>query len=300
MYMPKDKRPGIWRNGVLQIWVTRACDLACFGCTQGCNLRGRPGMISVDDFERACKSLSGYFGVVGMFGGNPALHPDFVTLCEIMRRHVPPAQRGLWCNNPRGHGEVMRQTFNPAVSNLNVHCNATAYAEFKRDWPESRPFGLDADSRHSPPYVALCDVISDYDERVRLIEDCDINKYWSAMICVTRYGLRGYFCEIAGAQAMLHPEYPDIGVSITPGWWKADQDVFQPQIDFHCHRCGIPLKIEGPMALSGPSEMVSREHMGIYVTKRQDRDVTVIDDITSLGSVTRATDYLPEARPGCQ
>ena len=85
MIAPGQKRSGIWRNGVLQIWVTRACDKACYHCTQGSNLGGKPGMITVDQFEEALKSLQcnekgGYFGVVGMFGGNPSIHPDLELL----------------------------------------------------------------------------------------------------------------------------------------------------------------------------------------------------------------------------
>ena len=66
MKFPSDRRPSIWREGVLQVWVTRACDKSCFGCTQGSNLAGKPGMITVEQFEEALISLEGYFGIVGM------------------------------------------------------------------------------------------------------------------------------------------------------------------------------------------------------------------------------------------
>ena len=78
-----------------------------------------------------------------------------------------------------------------------------AYDEFRRDWPEARPFGLDKDSRHSPVYLDMTELVPDEAERNRLISGCDINQHWSAMIGVFRGQLRGYFCEIAGAQAML-------------------------------------------------------------------------------------------------
>ena len=47
MKSPRDHRKGIWRNGVLQVWITRACDNSCFRCTQGSNLGGKPGMITL-------------------------------------------------------------------------------------------------------------------------------------------------------------------------------------------------------------------------------------------------------------
>src|SRR5262245_58303454 len=93
MKSPRDKRATIWRGGVLQICVTRACDLSCTHCTQGSNLLSRFSFMTPDQFETACRSLAGdqahqirpYWGVVGMFGGNPCVHPEFETLCEIMR-----------------------------------------------------------------------------------------------------------------------------------------------------------------------------------------------------------------------
>src|SRR5262245_40683977 len=122
MKAPNDARP-TWRGGVLQIHITRACDLACTACTQGSNLGGKPTIMTLENFERACESLRGYNGVVGIFGGNPTLHPKFKAICEILTRIIPYEQRGLWSNNLREHGGLCRRTFNPSVSNLNVHAD---------------------------------------------------------------------------------------------------------------------------------------------------------------------------------
>ena len=51
MLAPGTPRPCTYRHGVLQIHITRACDRACFNCTQGSNLRGKTYFISLDDFE---------------------------------------------------------------------------------------------------------------------------------------------------------------------------------------------------------------------------------------------------------
>lgn len=302
MIAPGTRRPGKWREGVLQIWVTRACDKSCFGCTQASNLGGRPGMITPEQFEQAVLSLKDYFGVVGVFGGNPAIHPKFPELCAILRKHIPFEQRGLWCNNPLGHGAVMRQTFNPRVSNLNVHLDQQAFDEFRKDWPESMPFGLKDDSRHSPVYVAMKDVVPDEAERWKLIASCDINRHWSAMIGVFRDEPRGYFCEIAGAQAMLHqrdPDYPDTGVAITTGWWKQSMEAFVHQVRCHCHSCGVPLRGYGALAQgAGGVEQVSATHADVYLLKRPDRPLQIVTEREQLGqtAVAKFTDYLGNAR----
>jgi len=299
MVAPGDKRPNIWRNGVMQIHITRACDKSCFGCTQGSNLGGKPVMITVDEYAQALDSIKGYFGVVGMFGGNPAKSPYFEELCAVLRSKFPKEQCGLWCNNPLGKGAIMRDTFNPAVSNLNVHEDQEAYDEFYRDWPECRKVlkGLDSDSRHSPPFVAMQDVIPNEGERWGLIADCDVNKFWSAMLChIPGKGLRAFFCELAGAQAMLHaddPEWPDLGMEAVEGWWRKPLSDFAHQVDFYCHRCGIPLRRYGQLANGGEYEEVSDTHAGIYKPKKAGRRVELI----TLGNVgekklEKATEYI--------
>lgn len=281
MVSPGMRRPTAYRGGIIQIHITRACDKSCFGCTQGSNLRGKATMIDLDLFQKAVETLKDYFGVVGIFGGNPALHPQFPELCAILRKAIPKVRCGLWCNHPKGNGVEMRKTFNPAVSNLNVHLDQEAYDEFKRDWPESGPFGLKEDSRHSPVYVAMQDVIADEAERWDLIANCDINQKWSSMIGMFRGEIRAWFCEIAGAQSILHQydsEYPDTGVPVVAGWWKQSMQSFAAQVRHHCHGCGVPLRGYGNLAMSESGvEQVSATHADIYKPKKPERQVQFVE-----------------------
>jgi hypothetical protein len=323
MIAPGTPRPGKYRTGVIQIWVTRACDKSCFGCTQGSNLGGRLEFMPPTLFEQAVISLKGYFGVVGVFGGNPALHPQFEEICHILQDHIPREQRGIWSNNPMtlANAMTMRQTFDPSVSNLNVHQDAKAYDMFKQGWPECSPVGLTRDSRHSPPYVALKDVIDDEGKRWELISDCDINKHWSAMIGVFRGELRAWFCEIAGAQAMLHqdePNYPDTGRElwfypeenlngeiklggIELPWWTHSMASFRQQVRKHCHDCGIPLRGYGELANARNEEgreQVSKTHEGVYKPKRKGRAVELVTLPSQLepGKIDKVIDYLGNAK----
>lgn len=287
MVAPGQPRPKVsWLQGIIQIWITRSCDKSCFGCTQGSNLSGNSGRISLEQFEEAVISLKNYYGVVGMFGGNPAIHPQFEELCEIFKEHIPFERRGLWCNNPLSKGKVMQHTFNPLFSNLNVHLDEAAYREFKRDWPECQPVGRKTDSRHSPVYVAMEDIISDEAERWELISNCDINQTWSAMVGVFRGELRAWFCEIAGAQSILHqnnPNYPDTGIPISPDWWKKPITDFSEQISYHCHKCSVPLRAYGELAQAENGvEQVSETHKNIFQPKRKDRLVQLVTNRSQL------------------
>jgi hypothetical protein len=257
MVPPGQRRPGKCggMDGVMQIHLTRACDLACSNCTQGSQFAGRASYITLENFELACQSMEGYFGLIGIFGGNPAMHPKFIDICAILRNYFPKEKCGVWSNNPvsMSNARAMRETFSPAHSNLNCHMSVEAYHKFKDFWPESRPFGHDRDSLHSPVHGDLALQVPDASDRWKLISECDINKHWSAMICQFRDELRGFFCEVAGGQAMINqfdPSYPDTGMVVTPGWWKAPMQVepFRNQVAYHCQRCLVPLRGKGDLA----------------------------------------------------
>lgn len=292
MVAPSTRRPNAWLGGVVQILWTNACDLSCNGCTQGSNLAGKPSMITPEELHVALRSLEGYWGVVGTFGGNPAIHPKFEELCDILCQYFPYHQRGIWCNNPKGHGKLMRTVFNPNVSNLNVHCNAQAFMEFKKDWPGSHPFGLD-DVRHSPTFKAIKDVEPDEAKRWEMISNCDVNREWSAWIgSIPGRGLRAYFCEVAGAQAAKHgTNWPDAGCDVFPGWWKMRMQAFASQVKQHCHACGMPLKEAGNLAVSDNIDILSPTHAGICKQKDTNR---LVELQSTYGNqhVRRTTDYV--------
>jgi hypothetical protein len=365
MVAPGTPRPGKYRSGVIQVHVTRACDKSCYGCTQGSNLGGKTHFMSPEHFEQAVESLAGWWGVVGVFGGNPALSPFFETYCDLLSKYFPREQRGLWSNNPitPEKARKMAATFDPRVSNLNCHLDEDAFALFKTHWPGSMPFGLTQDSRHSPPYVALRDVLhkhcsrccgfgrctpegrayveegdpdfarmevcsrcggsgTHYDEGLawELISRCPINLHWSAMLGVFRGQLRAWFCEIAGAQSVLHqddPAYPDTGldptreyeVLVRPGerlertlsrWWEIPMTAFAGQVRRHCHDCGVPLQGRGELAQQSDEvgrEQVSETHRGVYRPKRKGRAVELVTTRAQLGTaLDDMTKYLANAK----
>lgn len=342
MKSPGQRKPGKWMEGVIQILVTHSCDKVCFNCTQLSQLARPKWEMTPEQFEKACLSLKSYFGVVGVFGGNPALSKYFKDYCRIMRDIIPFRNRGLWCNNPitLENAKEMCSTFNPLVSNLNVHQDKKAYDLFLEGWPElsrcpSNLFGLNGDSRHSPPYVGMRDlnelpvfnskkqmiatVPNTQENRHILISDCDINQHWSAAIGVFRGELRAWFCEIAMSQSIHHQyesDYPDTGVKLFPAngvnweesngmvrgasqhWWELPMQNFVNQVRAHCHDCGVPLRGYGELALSeAGKEQVSKAHSQHYIPKRQGRAVELVTALEQLGApLQRTTDYMGNAR----
>lgn len=305
---PRNNKP---HAGVLQIHLTRACSLSCYGCTQSSNLGGKTYFITLENFEHICKSLINYPWVIGIFGGLPNLHPKFGEICEILRSYFPKERCGLWSNDLKGTGKICRQTFNPAVSNLNVHLVRSAYEEMLRDWPECRPFGLVQDSRHSPTLVAIKDIIVDEGERWELISQCSVNQRWSSLAGQFRGEPRGWFCEIAGAQSILYQDditYPDTGFDVRTefidentkkpiSWWQLPMQSFSHQVKKHCLECGVMLNGYGELAQRNDidgKEQVSKTHQNVYKPKRPNRrvELVTIKDQLQCGKITRLTDYL--------
>lgn len=302
MKHPGAIRHGIWRGGVLQVKVTNACDLDCRNCTAAVGLakkHRRVWFMGPDLFREALRSLKGYHGVVGMFGGNPTLNPHFEELCAIFREEFPDQQqRGLWCNNLRGKGRICRETFSPIHSNLNVHRNAEAYNEIRRTWPEAHILrdGLLKPSMHGSWWVAMRDVIPDEGERWDLISRCFVNQTWSAEITLINGQLRAYFCEWAATM----DEYADLegrepcGIPVTPGWWQQPMTVFADQVRQSCHNCGAPLNPHKIEDLGQEPEDFSATHQNVFLTikGRPHRLVTTREQ-----GETPATQYLPTVMP---
>lgn len=302
--VPSMERPDRWNGGILQIHVTRACSEGCVHCTQGSNLRGKPVLMSLAQFESACKSLATYPHTVGVFGGQPTLHPQFEQICDILCQYVPFERRGLWSNAANGHGPTCRRVFNPRCSNINVHTRKHEWDEWLRDWPDLAACigpnlkGLDSDSRHGAPFVAMRDVGLSQEEINERAANCEVQRFWSSLIGVTRGKVMGYVCELMYAQAAIHendPDWPETGFPVDQMydgkyWWQLSAEAFAEQIRFHCCRCGMPLKSKGQLAIGGTLEQVSVTHAPWYRPKDRNRPVQLVTSMAELEA-----DTLPSA-----
>jgi hypothetical protein len=263
---------GHHRGVVLQIKITNVCDLDCRACTSAVGLAKklhRQWMMTPDQFRKACQSLKGYQGVVGLFGGNPTLNKWFPEICAIFREEFPDkTQRGLWSNRLFGHGPLCRETFHGPHSNINVHRNQAAYDEIRRDWPEANPFGQARKSIHGSWWTAMSDLIPDEAERWKLIGKCWVNQTWSAEITVINGELRGFFCEFAATMAEFADleKFDHLGLPVVPGWWDQDIEFYADQINHYCHRCGAPMNPRKVEDLSNEPEDFTKTHSPIFLT----------------------------------
>lgn len=271
--------------GVIQVIVTNKCDLLkCSNCTQMLTHQKESFFMSVENFRRAVESLRDYPGIVGVFGGNPCVHPRFAELARVIQDVIPEKRRrGLWSNNVNGHGELCREVF--GYFNLNVHTNPKHAAEMYETLPGVRVWGAERQSWHSPTLVAIKDVIHDEKRMWDTIAHCDVNHKWSGAITERKGELRAFFCEIAASFDNVWDE--DTGLPVTPGWWHEPMQSFAGQAKRWCPGCGIPLKMKGHLDLDFTDD-VSSSNLVVLNVKRKTQLHTSLD---GEARTHEATDY---------
>jgi len=76
-------------------------------------------------------------------------------------------------------------------------------------------------------------------------------------------------------------------------------EAFAKQVRHNCHRCGVPLRRYGQLAVGGEYEEVSAVHADIYRSKILGRPVNLVEQLVELdeqSKVDRVTNYIPNCQ----
>jgi hypothetical protein len=297
--------PGHKKNRVIQIDVTSRCDLRCSNCTRHLAHVDRYDM-SPAVFRETCRILNRALPtfIIGMFGGNPMLHPQAEQLMEIMQEEIPEAwRRGLWCNHLRGHGAAAARCFAGGYLNLNAHNVPEAAAEFDQWFPgrminESRPH---ADGGRSARHAALLTAIQDFVGTAEIpdanamwkrIAACDYDREWSG--CVIELGGKPllYSCEIQSAFDLMYRNqagFVPVGVELSDESAIAGINTFAHQYFKWCPRCGAGLKLAGQLDCADTYD-VSKTHLPL-VQLRVKRKTVLHESLAGAARCELSTDY---------
>lgn len=209
-------------NVVIQIEVTNACHLSCANCSRLVGHHYSPFYMTVAQVRQALESLEEFPGRVGLMGGEPALHPNFEEICKLFIHHIPDRRRReFWTSGYKWEEfrAIREETFDSDLVHYNDH---------------SKP----DEGWHQPLLISIDEVLEDKETMWRLIDNCWVQRRWSASI--TPKG--AFFCEVAAAlhHAMDGPQ----GWKVEPGWWKREVSDYHDQKTFACLKCSAAL----PMA----------------------------------------------------
>lgn len=273
---------------IICVDVTNKCDLACSNCTRLLENQDTFWDMTLENFRLAVRSLKNFPGIIAMIGGNPCMHPQFASLCEIFVEEIPnKTKRGLWTNNFFKHKELAEQTF--GFFNLNTHGNTRAVKSLAHMKDRDRVVYYEGHSEHSPLLTAIKDLYSEKEMWER-IPECDINKNWSASIIQNQGKLRYYFCEVAASFDLARNE--DHGFELTDDWWNRDIYHFVKQICHFCPGCGIAVKFAGTMDFD-ETDLYTYSNADIALKGRKKKGKIIeIKAITDQPFIThKVTDY---------
>ena len=165
----------ISENVVIQIEITNACNLSCANCSRLVGHHAKPFFMTVDEVRNAIDSLEGFPGRIGMMGGEPTLHPNFIEICDIYQEMIKEKRkREFWTDGFKWkeYEEKIFQTFDEDLIAYNDH---------------SKP----EEGWHQPLLVSIDEVVDDKEKMWKLIDNCWVQRRWSASI--TPKG--AFFCE---------------------------------------------------------------------------------------------------------
>ena len=216
---------------LIQILITNKCNMSCTHCSQMCPHQPKPFNMKLEEIENALSTLVDYPGHIGLFGGEPTLHPQFKEILALLRKYVPvKARRELWTNgaNYEKYRSEIEETF---------YKELVAYNEHEDQQP----------CWHQPNQIAAKEVFSGMvtgdtanDESImwKVIDNCWVQNRWSA--AVTPQG--AYFCEVAAARAMMIGE-PQ-GIRIRKDWWKEPLQTYRFLKETLCPDCSMCLPMD--------------------------------------------------------
>ena len=219
---------------LIQILITNKCQMNCTHCSQMCPHQTKHFFMTLEEVENALKTLVDYPGHIGLFGGEPTLHPKFKEILVLLCKYVPvKARRELWTNGAKykKYRKEIEETFYKELVAYNEH-------------EDSQPCW------HQPNQIAAQEVFSgmvtgnryqDQDVMWKVIDNCWVQNRWSA--AVTPMG--AYFCEVAAARA--HVLGSPKGITVRKGWWKEPMQTYSILKNTLCADCSMCL----PMPMRG-------------------------------------------------
>lgn len=231
---------------VIQIDITNACTKRCGNCTRFCGHHVKPFFMDFETFEKAVDSLEGFKGIIGIMGGEPTIHPQFIKFVEHLRDNfgfdVP--EKASYAPTPAFIDHISEHVFNFTRGENNQRGLWTSISSKYADHFEliQDVFGVQCVNDHSNPsshttlMVTRKELGIPDEEWFKLRDNCWVQNNWSASI--THKG--AFFCEVAAAMdATL--DGPG-GWPIEPGWWKRTPDQFGDQLNW-CEMCSACLPV---------------------------------------------------------
>lgn len=237
----------------VQIEITNACIYQCSNCTRFCGHHQTPYFMEFDDVKKAINSLDGFQGNIGIMGGEPTLHPQFVEISkyvgekfkdrkrinvQMLHPHNRFAQaiidlKLMYVDPVKREGGVIHRSSVPGLWSVMGDKYIEHFELIQDVYKKQILNDHQNEIYHDPLLISRKELCVPDDEWETIRDNCWLQNSWSASI--TPKG--GFFCEVAAALDMLF-DGPG-GMDIESGWWNKDISEFKEQF-WACELCGAP------------------------------------------------------------
>lgn len=246
------------------IEITNKCGRQCLYCSRY-NKHLRSDQVkdmSLEQIERALLTYRGFKGYIGIMGGEPLYHKDFLEVCSLIRSIYPKNKMALWTSGHPTKWEEYKEDINRTFQ----------FVAYNEHSDEQKNFQL-----HQPLTISIDEVIEDESVKSQLIDGCWVQRTWCCS--VNYYG--AYFCEIAAAIDYLMNDGAN-ALSVVDNWWfmTPDDPKFKQQRDILCGKCGMCIPMERE-SIRNTKEKVTplllQEMRDKGLSKMSDDDVEIFD-----------------------
>lgn len=200
---------------MMPIDITTVCKHSCAHCTRATR-HTKTCNIDQSYFATVLRKLKDqkWPGVVGLIGGEPTEHKNFVNFCHLLHYYFPRYKCALFTSGGKKY-EQYEDTIDMTFCNINYNDHSVP-------------------SYHQPLLLAGEDIIPNKKKREKYINRCWLQHQWCP--CINENG--GYFCEVAAVIDRFLGG--NNGYNIKTKWWMRTPEQFKEQRDKLCKYCGIP------------------------------------------------------------
>lgn len=249
---------------------------SCSNCTRGIAHIAKRHVMKLDDIERALQCLSafplesdpcpqGRRKVVGCFGAEPLLHPDFPEIVDLFIQYIPNVwNRGLWTSldwktyKHQRYGEAKSH-----VERIVGHKpNGTVWERQRNRYGDGGYLNWNMHSEkqtchHSSVLIGIQEAIADENQRYEMISQCPYQREWSPLIGPDAdNAIKFWFCEVAQTHSRIFGL--NNGILLSDDCWKGDIEFcrtedgtlipvgpYAQQIIQNCNRCSGAMPVPG-------------------------------------------------------
>ena len=224
----------------------------------------------LEQVDKVLNSLVGWPKTIGIIGGEPILHPQFIDICKQIQKIFPKEKMGLWTSGGHKYQEYL-----PTINETFGFVAFNEHSEHQKNT-----------CKHQPLSLAISEVVEDELLVEKLVDNCWTQKNW----CGTSNKFGSYFCEISAAIDLIL--FDGAHAWPTEGhWWDKSPEQYKEQREALCKFCGMALPVDRELIKNTKEkETISKaKSLGIqgYIVKATSVPSEVVEKVWEIANLKK-------------